>query len=141
MADVAVVIGGDAADIHVDLAGPDRDEFFLFTGKGIVQLHDRSHRLGVEEVDAALMAAAFEFGGQEGIDDGKRQLHARDPGPQAQHVGIVVQAGEAGMQFRGARMPLWRLAAMDMPIPVPQIRMPGTSSASTALHRAWANTG
>ena len=54
-------------------------------------------------VDAPEMAAAFEFGGQEGIDDGKRQLHARDPGPQAQHVGIVVQAGEAGMQFRGAQ--------------------------------------
>ena len=41
MADVAVVIGGDAADIHVDFSGPDGDEFFLFAGKGIVELHDR----------------------------------------------------------------------------------------------------
>ena len=41
MPDMAVVVGGDAADVHVHLAGTQGSEGFLFTGKGIVELHGR----------------------------------------------------------------------------------------------------
>ena len=39
VSDVAQVVRGDAADVHVDLAGHGRLEVFLLAGQGIVQLH------------------------------------------------------------------------------------------------------
>ena len=40
VADMAVVIGGDAADVHMHFARPDRNEFFFLTAQSIVNLHD-----------------------------------------------------------------------------------------------------
>ncbi len=40
MADMAVVVGGDAADGDVRLAGAHGNEFLLAPAKGVVQLHD-----------------------------------------------------------------------------------------------------
>jgi hypothetical protein len=42
VSDVAVVIGRDAADIHGHMAGLERDEFFLFPGEAVVDLHAHS---------------------------------------------------------------------------------------------------
>ena len=59
-----------------------------------------------------------EGGIQEGIHDLQRQPFARYPGAQGKDVGIVMEAGG----FCG--MPGTLLAVMEMPMPVPQIRIP-----------------
>jgi hypothetical protein len=39
MADMAIVIGRDSADVHADMVVDDRGEFLLFPGHGVVELH------------------------------------------------------------------------------------------------------
>ena len=48
------------------------------------------------------MAAPFKLVFQKGSHDRQSQLHARDPCAQAEHIGVVVAAAEAGVQLGGA---------------------------------------
>ena len=61
-------------------------------------------------------------------------LETRDPAEREAALMAALPRQIAHAQVHSAaRMPLWRLAAMDMPMPLPQIRMPKEfSSASTA---------
>src|SRR5690348_3453268 len=46
--------------------------------------------------DAALMPPAFDVGCKEGLQAIARHLRPHQPGTECQHVGVVVQAAEAG---------------------------------------------
>lgn len=121
MPDMAEVIDGDAADVHVNLSRADRDELFLASGRCIENLHEisfvdaaraflrkaglspgeegapgegkRGAVLAGDFVDTALVTAAFKTGGQKRFDDGFGELNACHARSEAENVGIVMPAG------------------------------------------------
>ena len=87
---------------------------------------------GLHLVDAAGVPTRLEFGRQEGLDarQGGRQVDVF--GPETKDVGVVMAAAQAG----GVRA---LVAAMELPMPVVQTRMPNRARpATTSAPTAWA---
>jgi len=68
--------------------------------------------LQTQEVKTALVAPTFKFCSKKNVNYGKGQFHTRDPGPQAENIGVIVTAAHAGMKFCCAE----RGADVDMAI-------------------------
>ena len=104
--DMAVVVGRDAADVESDMAGANGNKGLFFAGQGVVELHGfavlSGSGVGRKLIQTALVAAAFKFGGKEGVHNGKGEHVAGHAGPQTEHVGVVVLSRQPGVQFRGA---------------------------------------
>ena len=45
VADVAVIVNGDAAYVHADFARCERGEFFFLTGQGVIQAQAHGHKI------------------------------------------------------------------------------------------------
>ena len=80
--------------------------------------------------------AAFMRTGEEDAQGVEGWFDADGAGSEAGDVGIVGDAGQAAsvVSWRSvARVPGWRLAAMGVPMPVRQMRMPQEATASATL--------
>ena len=73
------------------------------------------------------MPSALKLSAEEGVNDVESEAAADNSCADAKHVGVVVDLvslAEYVSPQRAARMPLCLFAAMDIPMPVPQMRMP-----------------
>ena len=57
----------------------------------------------INKIYAPLVAAAFKCGVQKSIRDGKGEAGAGDALAKAEHIGVIVLAGGAGLKFAGAQ--------------------------------------
>ena len=82
------------------------------------------------------MPAAFEIGFEPDLDHAIQQLAAQQVRGQAKYVGVVVSAAHLrgyAVVARSGGDPETLLAAMHMPIPVPQVKMPGDPAFADSL--------
>ena len=94
----------------------------------------------------AVVAAALVAAGEEGAQDVHRHVLAESAGaPRASTLASLWARDRRAVSGSAAstqRMPGWRLAAIDMPTPLPQTSTPKRAwPASTARQTAWAKSG
>ena len=94
---------------------------------------------GPDLVDAALVPAAGKRRVEKRVDDPAGDVGRREPLAEREHVGVVVLAAEPRGVFvhrpGPARMPATLLAAIAMPRPEPQKRMPRSNAPDADLVR------